>query len=181
MRSIILSIGLVLVVAMSISCDENNNVIAQDMDPGPTAPSDMTTVKGTVIATDGQCSGTVDGFDNGDSVTVTLINSEEEPTGKIDNNTKETSAECSTASGVGVITDSPPPLSAMVCETANSTIPGLSDGDFMSMLISFSWLDAFIDNVDKTVAIVKGDIGAMPNTQNLPCARVKIENITASN
>jgi len=181
MKSMFLSIGLVLVLAMSFGCDSDNNVIAQDTDPGPTTPSDMTTVNGTVIATDGQCSGTVNGFEIGDSVTVTLINSETEPTGKVDNNTKGTSAECSTASGVGVITDSPPPLSAMVCETADSTIPGLSDGDFMSMLISFSWLDAFIDNVDKTVAIVKGDIGAMSNTQNLPCARVRIESLTASN
>ena len=44
MKSIILGIGLVLVIAMSLGCDENNNIIAQEpepdlMDPGPMEPA----------------------------------------------------------------------------------------------------------------------------------------------
>ena len=178
MRSLILSIGLVLVIAISLGCDSDNNAVGQT--PGPATPSGTTTVNGTVTDTDGQCSGAVEGFNFGDSVTVQLFAGTDDfdPTGQISNNTNDFFAECST--DFGVITDNLP-FSAMVCKIANSRFPGLSNGDFMSMLVSFTWLDGFIDNVDKTVVIVDGDIGIMSNTQNLPCARVKIDNISASN
>ena len=180
MKSIILSIGLVFLLALSFSCDSDNNSVAQDEDPGPTMPEAMTTVNGTIIAPGDQCSGMLEGFEIGDTVTVQLINSSPQdmlPFGKVENNTKGTSVDCNLN---GVITDTLP-FSAMVCNSENSTIPGLTNGNFMSILVSFTWLDNFINNVDKTVTIVDGDIGVMSNTQSFPCARAKIDNMTASN
>ena len=64
-------------LAFSIGCDSDNNVIAQDEEPGATMPSETTTVNGTIIAPGDQCSGTLEGFDVGDSVTVQLMNGTE--------------------------------------------------------------------------------------------------------
>jgi hypothetical protein len=46
MRTIILSIGLVFLLAFSIACDSDNNVVAQDEEPGATMASETTTVNG---------------------------------------------------------------------------------------------------------------------------------------
>ncbi|MGB2692420.1 MAG: hypothetical protein WBB48_10315 [Thermodesulfobacteriota bacterium] len=178
MKSLILSIGLVLVVAMSISCDENNNVIAQEPPPGQPMLSGMTTINGTVTLTNSQCSSALEGFSVGDSVNVQLSAGDGSISGQITNSTNNSFAECSTTSG---ITTDTLPITAMVCTVANSTFAGLVNGDTMSLLVSLTWVDNFVDGIDKTVAIVAGDIGIMTNTKNLPCARVKIDNITASN
>ncbi|MCZ6528032.1 MAG: hypothetical protein O6702_04795, partial [Candidatus Dadabacteria bacterium] len=140
MRTIILSIGLVFMLAMSFGCDSDNNVIAQDEEPGPgSPPSGMTTVNGTIIAPGDQCSGTLEGFDIGDSVTVHLVNGTEEtiPSGKVENNTKGTSVDCA---GNGTLIDSLP-LSLLVCTSANSSIPSFTNENLMSMLVSFTWMD----------------------------------------
>jgi len=181
MRTIILSIGLVFMLAFSIGCDSDNNVIAQDEEPGPGMPEAMTTVNGTIIASDGQCDGTLAGFDIGDSVTVQLMNGTQEtlPSGKVENNTKGTSVDCA---GDEAITDSLP-LSLLVCTSANSSIPSFTNGNSMSMLVSFTWMDDFLNNITKTVIIIAEDISFVMDTdpKNVPCARVKIDNLTASN
>ena len=134
MRTIILSIGLVFLLAFSIACDSDNNVVAQDEEPGATMASETTTVNGTIIASGDQCSGTLEGFDIGDSVTVQLMNGTEEtlPSGKVENNTKGTSVDCA---GNEAITDSLP-LSVLVCASANSSIPSFTNGKFISMLVA---------------------------------------------
>jgi len=118
MRTIILSIGLVFLLAFSIGCDSDNNVVAQDEEPGATMASEMTTVNGTIIAPGDQCDGTLAGFDVGDSVTVQLMNGTQEtlPSGKVENNTKGTSVDCA---GNETITDSLP-LSVLVCKSGTA-------------------------------------------------------------
>ena len=181
MRTIILSIGLVFMLAFSIGCDSDNNVIAQNEEPGPTMPSEMTTVNGTIIASEDQCSGTLGGFDIGDSVTVQLVNGTQEtiPSGKVENNTKGTSVDCA---GNETLTDSLP-LSLLVCTSANSSIPAFTNENLMSILVSFTWMDDFLNNITKTVIIIAEDISLVMDTdpKNVPCARVKIDNLTASN
>ena len=181
MRTIILSIGLVFLLAFSIGCDSDNNVVAQDEEPGATMASEMTTVNGTIIAPGDQCDGTLAGFDVGDSVTVQLMNGTQEtlPSGKVENNTKGTSVDCA---GNETITDSLP-LSVLVCKSANSSIPAFTNGNFMSMLVSFTWMDDFLNNITKTVIIIAEDISFVTDMdpKNVPCARVKIDNLTASN
>jgi len=180
MKSIILSIGLVFLLALSFGCDSDNNVAAQDEEPGPTAPEQMTTVNGSIIDPGEQCSGMLDGFEVGDSVTVQLVQGSPQemmPFGKVDNNTKGTSVNCNLN---GVITDELP-FSAMVCDSENSTIAGFTNGDFMSILISFTWKDVFLENLSKNVTIIAEDIGVMTNTKNVPCAMAKIDSLTTSN
>ncbi len=175
MRTIILSIGLVFMLAFSIGCDSDNNVIAQDEEPGATMPSGMTTVNGTIIAPGDQCDGTLAGFDVGDSITVQMLNGNEQtlPNGKVENNTKGTSVDCA---GNETITDSLP-LSVLVCKSA------FTNGNFMSMLVSFTWMDDFLNNITKTVIIIAENINFVTDMdpKNVPCARVKIDNLTASN
>ncbi|TDJ03124.1 MAG: hypothetical protein E2O70_00375 [Candidatus Dadabacteria bacterium] len=182
MRTIILSIGLVFMLAFSIGCDSDNNVVAQDEEPGPgSPPSGMTTVNGTIIAPGDQCDGALEGFDVGDSITVQMLNGNEPtlPSGKVENNTKMTSVDCG---GNGVITDDLP-FSGMVCSSENSSIPGFTNGNLMSMLVSFTWVDEFINNIPNTVIIIAEDISFVMDMdpKNVPCARVKIDNLTASN
>ncbi|MCH7519772.1 MAG: hypothetical protein IH964_12205 [Candidatus Dadabacteria bacterium] len=181
MRTIILSIGLVFMLAFSIGCDSDNNVIAQNEEPGPTMPSEMTTVNGTIIASEDQCSGTLGGFDIGDSVTVQLVNGTQETisSGKVENNTKGTSVDCAEDEA---ITDSLP-LSLLVCTSANSSIPAFTNENLMSILVSFTWMDDFLNNITKTVIIIAEDISLVMDMdpKNVPCARVKIDNLTASN
>ena len=66
---------------------------------------------------------------------------------------------------------------------ANSSIPAFTNGNFMSMLVSFTWMDDFLNNITKTVIIIAEDISFVMDMdpKNVPCARVKIENLTASN
>jgi len=181
MRTIMLSIGLVFMLAFSIGCDSDNNVIAQDEEPGATMPSGMTTVNGTIIAPGDQCDGTLAGFDVGDSITVQMLNGNEQtlPNGKVENNTKGTSVDCA---GNGVITDNLP-FSGMVCSSESSSIPGFTNGNLMSMLVSFTWMDDFLNNITKTVIIIAENINFVTDMdpKNVPCARVKIDNLTASN
>jgi len=183
MRTIILSIGLVFMLAMSFGCDSDNNVIAQDEEPGPgSPPSGMTTVNGTIIAPGDQCDGALEGFDVGDSVTVQLMNGTEEtflPNGKVKNNTKGTSVDCA---GNETLTDSLP-LSLLVCTSANSSIPAFTNENLMSMLVSFTWVDEFINNIPNTVIIIAENINFVTDMdpKHVPCARVKIDNLTASN
>ena len=91
MKPIILSIGLVFLLALSFGCDSDNNVIAQDDEPGPTMPEAMTTVNGTIIAPGDQCDGTLAGFDVGDSITVQMLNGTQEtlPNGKVETTQRE--------------------------------------------------------------------------------------------
>jgi len=51
------------------------------------------------------------------------------------------------------------------------------------MLVSFTWMDDFLNNITKTVIIIAEDISFVTdmNPKNVPCARVKIDNLTASN
>lgn len=45
------------------------------------------------------------------------------------------------------------------------------------------WMDVFLNNITKTVIIIAEDISLVMDTdpKNVPCARVKIDNLTASN
>ena len=74
MKTLLLGITLVLIIAISLGCDENNNVIAQEpgpMDPAPMTEA-MTMVTGKVIASGAECDGTLDGFANGDEVSIEM-------------------------------------------------------------------------------------------------------------
>jgi hypothetical protein len=181
MRTIILSIGLVFMLAFSIGCDSDNNVIAQDEEPGPgSPPSGMTTVSGKVIANNDQCNGTIDGFDIGDDISIEIFPSTVEtgPTAKVDNMTKGTSVDCA---GNESLFDGPP-ISGLVCESENTSIPAFTNGNFMSILISYTWENSLRGNLDKSVFILSENIEFVKDidTQNAPCARVKIDNLTAS-
>ena len=68
-------------------------------------------------------------------------------------------------------------------QVGNSSIPAFTNGNFMSMLVSFTWMDDFLNNITKTVIIIAEDISFVTdmNPKNVPCARVKIDNLTASN
>jgi len=181
MRTIILSIGLVFLLAMSFGCDSDNNVIAQDEEPGPTMPEAMTTIKGTIIAPGDQCDGALEGFDVGDSITVQMLDGNEQtlPTGKVDNNTKGTSSDCILN---GVIIDGLP-IGGMICKSENSTIPGFANGNFMTIMVSFDARNELINNVTKSVIIIAEDIFEVKDQdpKNVPCVRAKFDNITASN
>ncbi len=184
MRTIILSIGLVFMLAMSLGCDENNNVIAQEpgpMEPGAMEPAPITTVSGKVIANNDQCNGTIDGFDIGDDISIEIFPSTVEtgPTAKVDNMTKGTSVDCA---GNESLFDGPP-ISGLVCESENTSIPAFTNGNFMSILISYTWENSLRGNLDKSVFILSENIEFVKDidTQNAPCARVKIDNLTASN
>ncbi len=191
MKPIILGIGLVLVVAISLGCDENNNVIAQEpgpmepgsMEPGPSVPEAMTMVTGKIIGPGAQCNGMIDGFAVGDEISIVMNGGNENedimPSGKLENITSGNSVDCG---GNSSIMDGPL-LSLLVCESKNSQISSFKNGDFMSMLVSFSWIESFLKDITSSVYILNMNVDFVKDQdiKNVPCARVMIETISASN
>lgn len=179
-RLFIVSIAMLFILAFGVSCDSNNNSIAQDDDmpvPGPAPTSGRTVVKGKIIDPGDRCKGVLDGFDVGDSVTFTLFNnSSNNPDGTIQNDTKSTSAKCN----INTTLSDEPLFSYIVCPAQDSSIPGISNGDLMSLLISFSWMDGLLDGVPKTATVINKDI-SFDELKDVPCGMAEIESITASN
>ena len=189
MKTLLLGIGLVLVVAISLGCDENNNVIAQEpgpmepgpMEPGPSMPEPMTTITGKIIAPGDQCESMLEGFEVGDEISIEMNGGTEIdlPSGKVENMTAGTSVDCA---GNEAVIDSPP-LAVLICESENSQFSSFTNGDFMSIVVSFAWKDDFLQNITKSAIVVADNIGQIKDedTKNVPCARVMIETLTASN
>lgn len=180
MRLIILNAMLAVSLTLFISCDSDHQSQAQapeDELPEASPPPAMTVVSGTIDDPGSQCDGMLSGFDSGDSVTVTMDGGML-PTGKIENNTKGTSVDCSSSE---TVTDELP-LSLLVCESANSTIPAFTNGNFMSMLVDYSWKTSFLDDEHKSIIIIAENIDFLKDfdTSKVPCAFVKINRISAS-
>ena len=184
MKTLILGIGLVALIAISLGCDENNNVIAQEpepMEPGPMTEA-MTMVTGKVIDSGDQCDGMIDGFAVGDEISITMnggnFNEGTMPSGKVENMTSGNSVDCG---GDEAVFDSPP-VSVLVCESENSQISSFKNGDFMTMLVDFSWIQSFLDNIEKSAYVINQNIDFVDNQdlKKAPCARVMIETLTVA-
>lgn len=188
-KALLLGFGLIFAVAMSLGCDENNNVMAQDNDPGsmehgPMDPAPMveamTMVTGKVIAPGNQCDGRLDGFSNGDEVMIEMNAGTEEtqPGGKVVNMTTGNSVDCG---GNEAVMDDPL-LLLLVCESENSQVSSFKNGDFMTMLVDFSWIQSFKEDISKSAYIINQNIDFVKDLdlKNAPCARVMIETITAA-
>ena len=197
MKTLLLGFGLVLVLAISIGCDEGNNMItlASDamepapmepgpMEPGPMDPAPMTEamtmVTGKVIASGDQCDGMLDGFKAGDEVMIEM-NAGTDFTaagGKVVNMTTGNTVDCGGNESVMDI----PLMSLLVCESENSQISSFKNGDFMTMLVDFSWIQSFKDGIAKSAYVINQNIDFVKDLdlKNVPCARVMIETLTAS-
>ncbi len=187
MKTLLLGIGLVLVVAMSLGCDENNNVMAQDndpMEPGPMDPGPMTEamtmVTGKVIASGDQCDGMLDGFSVGDEVMIEMNAGTEEtqPGGKVVNMTTGNSVDC--GGNTSIMDD--PLLSLLACASENSQISSFKNGDFMTMMVEFTWTQSFKQDIAKSAYIINQNIDFVEDLdlKKVPCARVMIETLSAA-
>lgn len=183
MKTLLLGFGLVLVVAMSLGCDENNNVMAQDNDPGPMDPAPMgeamTMVTGKVIASGDQCDGMIDGFAVGDEVMIEMNGGgDAQPNGKVTNMTTGNSIGCGGDSGL----NDNPLISLLGCITENSQISTFKNGDFMTIMVDFSWISSYKEDVAKSAYIINQNINFIEDLdlKKVPCARVMIETISAA-
>ena len=181
MKSLFLGIGLVLVVAMSIGCDSDNNVIAQEddiMSPSPTGEA-MTTITGKVIDPGDQCDGRIDEFNNGDEIMIEMnAGDDAQPNGKVTNMTSGNSVGCGGDAGL----NDNPLISVLGCITVKSQISSFKNTDFMTILVDFSWVQSYKENITKSAYVINQNINFVDDMDltKVPCVRVMIDTITAA-
>ena len=100
-----------------------------------------------------------------------------QPSGKVVNMTTGNSVDCG---GNEAIMDDPL-LSLLACASENSQISSFKNGDFMTMMIDFSWISSFKNDVAKSAYIINQNIDFVDDLdlKKVPCARVMIETISA--
>jgi len=184
MKSIFPCIVLILIIGLSLGCDEDNNVIAQEpgpMEPGDSMPEAMTMVTGKIIDPGDQCDGMLGGFAIGDEISIEMNggSGEDLPSGKVENTTAGTSVDCGGSTSI----QDTPLLSLLSCASQNSQISSFTNGNFMTMLVDFSWLQSFKQDITKSAYVIATNIDFVKDQdiKNVPCARVMIETISASN
>ena len=181
MKTLLLGIGLIMLLTMSLGCDEDNNVIAQEpeiMDP-ESMPEAMTMITGKVIAPGNQCDGRIDGFNNGDEVMIEMNGGgDAQPNGKVTNMTTGNSIGCGGDSGL----NDNPLISALGCITVDSQISSFKNSDFMTILVDYSWIQSFKEDITKSAYVLNQNIEFVEDQdlQKAPCVRVMIETITAA-
>ena len=191
MKNLLIVFGLVLTVAMSVGCDEGNNMITVNsdamepemMEPEPMEPEitgeAMTTITGKVISSGSQCDGMLGGFSNGDEIMIEMnAGGNAQPNGKVTNMTSGNSIGCGGDSGL----NDGPLVSILGCITENSQITEFKNGDFMSIMVDFSWISAYKEDITKSAYIINQNINFVDDfdLKKVPCARVMIETITAA-
>lgn len=186
MKNLLLGIGLLFVLAISLGCDEGNNMItvasdAMEPEPMDSAPMGeaMTMITGKVIASGDQCDGMIEGFALGDEVSLVMnAGDDAQPSGKVTNMTTGNSVNCGGDSGL----NDGPLISVLGCITENSQISSFKNGDFMTILVDFSWLQSYKKDITKSAYILNQNINFVKDLdiKNVPCARVMIETISAA-